>query len=465
MATRDRVNAIRETSARMAKTMKPALKSIVRPPEAQRKIVGFGQKPDAAKLRAAASPKDGLGALIDQINESVQCPVWNMDVIEQVRWNLQGPITDDAVSANFGAEIDLFGSGKAVEGVDYVETTMAQTGQTQTYMVTCYVGFHLEPEPLCWTAQGNGWTRQVAGVGAGGLPISPDVFTENDLVNGTLGGGTGGATPTNVFVPAVLEWGWWANYVAWHLARAYNLRWKIGQHTNIMDEVLRHTAYMPPSAQEGSASSSEVDIVDFVRRLNGRYDSLGTALNFLKVNRLRIGSVGGAATTNFGIFKPDRSMELVGATYGGMDLRSMLRGNSEFRKLTLPYVIKPGVPIGLILQENDTVQGDIMRRYLSITEGFGTTPPLITDDVNIPAEPDGTASSPVGLERTLDGSNVPQQVASDRALFKGGELKISLMVKGFEVTETWYDTLKNNPDLMDVVTSACGIRFAMQGAT
>lgn len=461
MGYADRVQAVK--AGQKSPSLKTKMVRTDRKPENLRRIVGFGKAPDMAKIGAAATKREGLGSLIDQINESVQCPVWNMDVIEQVRWNLQGPIADDAVQANFGAEIDLFGSGKAVEGVDYVETTMAQTGQTQTYMVTCYLGFHLEPEPLCWTAQGNGWTRQVAGVGAGGIPISPDVFTENDLVNGAIGGSTSGATPTNVFVPAVLEWGWWANYVAWMMVRAYNLRWKIGQHTNIMDEVLRHSAYMPPSAQEGSASSSEVDIVDFVRRLNNRYDSLGTALNFLKINRLRIGSTG-TGTANFGIFKPDRSLELVGATYGGMDLRSLLRGNSEFRKLTLPYVIKPGVPIGLILQENDTVQGDIMRRYLSVTESFGTTPPLITDTANIPAEPDGTGANSVGLERNLDGSNVPQQVLSERALFKGGELKISLMVKGFEVTEAWYDTLKNNPDLMDVVTSACGIRFAMQGA-
>ena len=459
----NRTDQLRAAGALARITAKPQVKLVPKAPENQRRIVGFGKAPDMNRIRAAATPREGLGSVIDAINESVGCPVWNMDVIEQVRWNLQGPVADSTVNEVFGAEIDLFGSGRNVPGIDFVETTMAQTGQTQTYMVTCYIGFHLEPEPLCWTAQGNAWSHPTVPVLAGGLPISPDVFTQNDRNNGALGGGVS-AEGANIMVPAVLEWGWWANYVSWMMARAYNLRWRIGQHTNIMDEVLRHTAYMPPSAQEGSASDSQVDIVDFVRRMNNRYDAFGTALNFLKINRLRIGSVLGTAGTNLGIFKPDRSLELADATYGGMDLRSMLRGNSEFRKLTLPYVIKPGVPIGLFLQENDGVQGDIMRRYLSITQGFGTTPPLITDQVQIPAEPDGTDVSPVGLERTLDGFNVAQQVDSDRALFKGGELKISLMVKGFEVTEQWYDTLKNNPDLMDVVTSACGIRFALQGA-
>jgi len=36
------------------------------------------------------------------------------------------------------------------------------------------------------------------------------------------------------------------------------------------------------------------------------------------------------------------------ALYGGMDLRHMLRGNSEFRTLEVPYLIEEGVPIGLL---------------------------------------------------------------------------------------------------------------------
>ena len=442
-------------------SLKTQFKTLPKAEPSQRRIVGrngLGAPPDYAKISSAASLREGLGDLVDAIQQSVMAPVWNMDVIEQVRWNLQGPLTPAAVTQNFGTEIDLFGSGKAVPGIDFVETTMAQTGQLQTYMVTCYLGVHLEPEPLCFSAQGNAWTHPTVSTTQ---PPSPDVFTANDVANGALGAAIAAGTQT--FLPAVLEWGWWANYAAWHLSRGYNLRWKIGQHTNIMDEVLRHTAYMPPSAQEGSASSSEVDIADFVRRLNTRYDALGSGLDFLKLNRIRLGSVG--AAPNLGIFKPDRTQELVGATYGGMDLRSLLRGNSEFRKLALPYLICPGVPIGIVLQENDPIQGGIMRDYLDITQGFGgTIPPIFTDDENIPAGFDGTGVSPVALERTLDGLNVAQRVNSERALFKGGELKVSVMVKGFEVSEDWALTIKQNPTIRDVVFSECGIRVAMQGA-
>ena len=445
-------------------TFQPRYKLLARPEPTAMRRIGLGLAPDIRKIRAAETIQTGLGALIDWIKDSVNCPIWNMPVIEQVRWGMQGPQTDISVKKNFGAEIDLFGSGKSPEGIDYVETTMAMPGETQTYMLACAILFHLEPEPLCWTAFGNAWTHPAGTVAPGAMPISPDVFTQNDRAGGTLGDAI--ASGTDFFESAVLEWGWWANYVAWHMVRGYDLRWKIGQHTNIMDEILRHTAYMPTNAQEGSASNSEVDIVNFVRRTNDRYDSLGSPLNFLKVNRIRIGSVGTAP--NSGIFRPSNDDQVVGATYGGMDLRSLLKGNSEFRKMTLPYVIKPGVPIGLVAQEADTDQADTMRAYLALSQvggNFGGVfPPVVTDDGNIPNIPDGTGAGVVGLERTLDGSNVPQQVDTGKVVFKGGDLKITLGIKGFEVSEDWYQMLSNNPDLRDAVMGECNIRFATQGA-
>lgn len=432
-------------------------KPLVRPRPENRYVVGAGMPLDLSRVRSAQDLKTGFGSILDLMQESTNTPVWNMDVIEQVRWTMAGPQTDESVTANFGAEIDLFGSGKSPVGIDFVETTMAQTGQTQTNFVACYVGFHMEPEPLCWTARGNAATTPTSGVAK---PPSPDVFTQNDLFNGAIGSAFAGGSPTQTYLPAVLRWGWWANYVCWHLARAYNYRWKIGQHVNIMDEQLRHTAYMPPNAQEGSASSSEVDIITFVRNMNTRYDSLGSALDFLPVDFLRIGSVA-VSGNNTGVFVPTRDFEIVPATYGGMDLRSMLRGNSEFRKLCVPYVIPRGVPIGIFLQECDTVQGDNMRQFLSITQGIGgAIPPSLTPDINWNAGPSAGGSSPVMLERTLDGTNVAQQMLAQRVIFQGGDLKLTLPIRGFEVSQDWYNQLSANADVRAAVFDCVGVRFA-----
>lgn len=401
----------------------------------------------------------GLGSIIDLINNSKDNPVYNMDVIEQVRWGMLGPQTPASIRANFGAKIDLFGGGTSVPGIDYVETTMAQTGQTQTYFVACYLGFHVETEPLQWTTIGNAWT--VPETGAALVPASPDVWTSAD--SAALGFTGEGSFLGQQLIPAVLEWGWWANYAAWHLVRGYNLRWKIGQHTNIMDEVLRHTAYMPPNAQDGSASSSEVDVVDFIATMNQRYGSLGSALIFLVANYLRLGSNSSGGVAPFpGVFLPTRDFDRVGATFGGMDLRSMLRGNSEFRKLALPYVIKPGVPIGLVLQENDTDQGDQMRRAMDITVGQGgVIPPTETEYSAI-----NTTATSFAPERSLDGiyPTTGQNLLNARTIFKGGDMKLSMMIKGFEVTEDWYNVMSTNADIRDVVMAACGIKFALQGS-
>lgn len=409
-----------------------------------------------------ASGKKGLGTILELVKNSKDNPWWNMDVVEQVRWTLGGPQTDQSIDQNFGATIDLFGSGKTPQDIDFVETTLAQPGQTQTHFVACYVGFHLEPDPMAFTLRGNAWTHPTTGAAK---PPSPDVFTANDVANGALGAAFQGGSPTQQMLPAIMEHGWWLNRAFWELVRAYNFRWKIGQHVNVMDEQLRHTAYMPPNAQEGSASSSEVDPFNLIRQMNDRYDSLGSALDFLPIDFLRVGSFG-STTVNNGIFQPTRDFDTVGVTYGGSDLRSMLKGNSEFRQLCVPYVIEPGVPIGIYLQECDSVQAEIMRALLSISQVGGTfggsIPPAVTPDININSGLTATGST-VMLERTLDGANVPQQVDSQRVIYKSGVGKITLPIKGFEVTRDWYEQLSADPSLRDLVLSDCGMRFAAYG--
>lgn len=425
------------------------------------KAVGLGLAIDAGKLRNAQTRREGLGAILDLMVQSKSNPWWNMDVVEQVRWTLGGPQTNASITENFGATIDLFASGKSPTDIDFVETTMAQPGQTQTHFVACYVGFHLEPDPMCFTLRGNAWTHPTASVAA---PPSPDVFTRNDLINAAINAATAAGTQT--FLPAIMEHGWWMNRAFWELARAYNFRWKIGQHINIMDEQLRHTAYMPPNAQEGSASSSETDPFNLINQMNSRYDNLGSALDFLPINFLRIGSVGTTASegTNVGRFTPTRDFDTVGTTYGGMDLRSMLRNNSEFRQLCVPYVIEPGVPIGIFLQECDSVQADIMRALLSISQvgnSFGgAIPPSVTPDGNITAGFTAGGSGNVMLERTLDAADVPQQVNEERVIFKSGVGKITLPIKGFEVTKDWYNQLSSDEEIRNIVLSDCGMRFA-----
>jgi hypothetical protein len=429
--------------------------------------VGVGAPLDLEKIRKAENARTGLGAAIDLIRDAVNCPIWNMPTIEQTKWTFEGPIPDSCVKRYFCDEIDLFGVGKGNDCADYVETTLAQPGETQTHMLVCGVGFHICPDPRNYTVKGNAWTAPQSGEAQ---PPSPDVFTVNDRVNGALGSRLAGATPTEIMLPAVLEWGNWAHLVAWHMARGYNYRWRIGQHTNLIDTLLRHIAYTPASGMNGSSSSSEVDVLYDVRRTNDRYEAFGSGLVFLKQNRVRVGSIGsggtGAALTatgpNIGVFAPSRDDELTGVTFGGNDLGHALKINQEFFRMSIPAWIKAGIPFGIFAQEADCSHAELMRAYLSITQGYQTSiPPLLTDANNINPVGDGSGLTTVSIEQTLDTTPnlVPQQVDAVRALFKMGNLDIAQVIKGFEVTDDWYTQLANNPDLRDVIMCECGCRW------
>jgi hypothetical protein len=433
------------------------------PTEHEKKLrtIGLGQRPDEHQIKAvgvgALSKEAGLGVydLLDAVRESVKCPIWNLPVIESTKGTFLGPLLDADVDRLFGDRIDPFNWQQTADGIDQVDTTLAQNGELQCPTLVCAVGWHVNGDPAGFSMIGNGWTRPLGS--QSGHPASPDVFTANDTAANVFGL----VNPqTESIEMATLAWGWWTNYMFWQQARGYHLRWMVGQHTNIFDEFLRNTAYFPTNAQEGSSGLSEVDTPFFVRRTNNRYDQLGSGQIFLPVDFIRLGSITTTAPggVNTGVFRPSRSGDLAPVTYGGIDLRKLLGNNSEFKKLTIPYFLDKGVPIGLYAQESDKSQADLMRAYLSITYGFkNVIPPQVTPDVNTAPglTPAGTS---VMIEQTLDPSpvNAPQRVMVQRRMFKGGEFKQTIHLKGFEVDSDWYTMLQNNPQLREAFLCECG---------
>jgi hypothetical protein len=398
----------------------------------------------------------GLGPVIENIRNRRSCSMLVMPNVEHAKWVFDGPQPDQSLKILLGGtRFDPFGAGPYPPIVGTTDTTLAVPSESQTNMIICAIGWHIRPEPLCFTALGNAY---VAPTPAGAQPFSPDVFTINDQTNIPPGGSVP-AVPSGM-VPAIYEHGWWTNYVAWLMVAAYNLRWMMGQNTNIIWDELRNTAYMPPNAQDGSASDSEVDVNYFVNRLNQYYQSVSPgSATFLKTNAVRIGSVlTDAGAANVGAFTPSRDFERVGATYGGMGLREMLKGNSEFRPLATPYAMPAGVPFGLFAEvSNDDLQTAMMQ-YFSITNGFGGAPPATFGDN--PTGFTAAATTPGFIERTLDGLNVLQTLPSQRSVFKGGRLIVEVKLKGFEISEDLYSAMKMNSRIREAICSECGIAWA-----
>jgi hypothetical protein len=47
-------------------------------------------------------------------------------------------------------------------------------------------------------------------------------------------------------------------------------------------------------------------------------------------------------------------------------------------------------------------------------------------------------------------------VQTQRRMYKGGEFKQTIHLKGFEVDSDWYTMLQNNPQLRDAFLCECG---------
>jgi hypothetical protein len=393
--------------------------------------------------------------IVNLFKSATSCPIYALPTVAKRQWEFEGPVSQANVQRSLGNQIDILGGSNATAPDNVYQTDGLINGEFQTYVLACAVGMHLEPEPMCWTAQGNAILVPGSSIP---MPNSPDDYTVLDQSNLVYGGATQSVPQVQTSMRrAVLEWGWWANYAFWHLVRGYNLRWTYGSLINIMDEQLRDTAYTPPNAQEGSASSSQVAICDFVQRTNQRYIStLAATRMFLWQNLVRVGTLGATTTSTEtqGKFRPFDDV-LVDATYGGMDLRSMLRNNSEFRTLEQPYILKPGVPPGLILEANgDNAEQALFQAQFDASGGFtGATPPYSLT-------PFGTlianGAGQVFDELSADNVDVLQQVNTEHYVFKGGTALMSMEIKGYEITEPLADQIKSDPTLQAQICSECG---------
>ena len=411
--------------------------------------VHIGKKDPRAPVGMGAV---GLGQsqILDLFRQATQADTYALPTVAKVQWEFAGPISQANANTILGDVIDILGSGTNPPGVDQVyQTPGLEGGDFQTYVLACALGVHLEASPFCFAARGNSFARPAGGATIA-KPFSPDAWTVADQTR-AWAGTTGATTPTS---KAALVYGEPALEGFWALVRGYNLRWTYGSHINILDEQLRETAYMPPNAQEGSASSSLNSIERYVREVNNRYATLlaGTT-DFSTIDTIRVGSVG-AGNANVGQFAPSNDFQYVGITYGGSDLRSKvgIGNNDEFRTLTNPRLLRPGVKIGLKFESQNSELAAYFRAQFDVMQGLqGTVPPVFTDSTDF-----ATGAGSTFQERTIDGSSVLQTLIAQEALFKGFRALMSNEIKGWEIAESIAQAVASDPTLAAKICSDCG---------
>ena len=417
-------------------------------------------KNSAALRKSNPNRQMGLGACpgLSTLQQCLGGKFDSIPVIEYVTWTVSLPVADANVEGTFGDSINLFGNAQSVPGVASVDSSFVVNGILQTDMFVIGFGAHFFAEPQTWSQIGTSITP-----GTGVIPPSPDVFTGNDLANGALGATF--AAGTSTINPAVVEWGAPAWRAAWQASNAYRFVWTVNQRMNVIDEQLADVSYFGPYAEAYAASDSEIPIHPFVQRLNASYAALCKACNqvggfgFYPVSHRRVGSVssysttgaeGGTSVGNVGVFHPTRDFDLAGTTWGGLANNSAGCG-SPFRKLPRPCLIERGLPIGFSLEANDQVNLDNFQSEISASgaplNGNGSVPEFdaptggsggFTSGATSPAT-GPTAGQQVMGELTLDATPVlvSQTVQVGRSIYKGGQFKLSFLIKGYEVMRDW----------------------------
>lgn len=395
----------------------------------------------------------GLGATPgDQkaLDKCVRCGFGNIPVIEEVVWTIPLPLTAEEALATLGDTVNLLSGSSSVPGVASIDSTFLINGILQTDIYAKGVGVHVFCEPMSFSTIGNSFAAPAT---LAVPPPSPDVFTDNDVFNGALGGQFAGATPTSDTPPspAVFEFGAAVWRAGWNFINAYQFQWKTSQRELVLNELAADVSYFGSFADAEAAGTSEVPIIEFVAAVNAIYRSKGSATIFLPVNFRRVGSVNNAsATANVGIFHPTRDFDLAPVTWGGLRWQGYGCRGQMYRPIESPCFLERGIPIGMLFTVQDAVHQAQMLEAVTINnEPLGTN---IQVDENLQCD---TLVGPLGLhgvpqafpvvdnnvmlEQTLDTTPVlvQQSVNTCREVFKGGILKIGIKIKGWEMPGGW----------------------------
>jgi hypothetical protein len=294
------------------------------------------------------------------------------------------------------------------------------------------------------------------------VPISPDVFTAADA-NGGYGvfslENALGLTATQDLTPATLEWGGPAWEALWHLMNAYQFQWITNQRELVIDELASDVAYYGPYAEAYASGTSEEPVQFYAAHVNQRYSQkLPAAGVFLPTNYRRFGSLPGTGTviagpagdprtgtapySGEGVFHPTRDFDLAPVTWGG--LKNQGGCCQPFRRLTKPCFLERGIPIGMFLRVVDAVHQNLMYEYMSVDDNqqsgsniisvWGALAPLTVGAPELSLTGPGATASVVNI----------QQVNLERAKFKGGIMKLAILLKGFEVPGPWKQWINSN---------------------
>lgn len=401
---------------------------------------GLGEDPGGSGALAAAE-------------KCLRCSFGNVPVIEEVVWTIPIPLTSEEATSTFGDTVNLLSGSSSVPGVASIDSTFLINGILQTDILAQGVGVHVFCEPMTFSTIGNAWAAPSSTVAP---PPSPDVFTQNDLINSAMGSNVN--VDGSNFSAANFAFGGDVWRAGWNFINAYQFQWRTSQRELVLNELAADVSYFGSFADAQASGTSEVPIIEFVAAVNALYRSKGSGSIFLPVNFRRVGSVNStSATNNVGVFHPTRDFDLAPVTWGGLRWQGYGCKGQMYRPIESPCFLERGIPIGMQFVVQDSVHQAQMLQAVTITNdplGTNVEPDANLSDFTDVSDAAGAGPSSPGapttgaiaaanvntmLEQTLDTAPVlvPQSVNTGREIFKGGILKIGIKIKGWEMPGGW----------------------------
>lgn len=407
---------------------------------------------DAKKEIGLGLPPDAYGDNADLAIADQCSPQARIVVAEVARWRTDLPVLDTVIPGTYGDRLSPWNTpdGDPPPGVTTATNTLSTPGLFATDMILRGLSVRILVEPEARLIRGNFYNP---GGTPANLPGSPDVFTQNDLLNNALGLAQGQGAP----LPAELLFGMATWKAAFAFVNAYELIVGKNHQDRLIAEPLTQVAHIEPFAEAEAAGMVFGSNQDRVNELNARLSNLGVLNQFMPVYAKRLGALTPAPGVVVSDFAPSREEDGSMTMWGGIGIPQNMLQHDPYL-FTTPIFWPAGHPIGIFFSVNDEAYQAQFQRWLSLTGGVGGQTGA---DLSLPFSPtiaaaagfNGVSPSVTGanvmLEQTLDVNiapqNITEQVQTNRAILKAGSMVFEVAAIGFRV---------GNPKWMPLVARA-----------
>lgn len=371
---------------------------------------------------------------------AIECnPSAKIVITEDAQLVMQVPIADQFINQALGDTIEPFAiaNGQPPNGYTSSTNTLQSPNQFPANMIIRGLWFRILVDAEGRTIDGNLFNPG----GIANLPMSPTEFSAIDVAQNVFGLADG----QGPLIPAELLYGFPAWKIAENVTKAYNMSFYADESTALMRQPLTSVARIDPFAEAsaaGFAFGSNLDrINDFNNRMAG--PQLANPNVFLPITHQRYGSITVGAVAGVGLFEITRQADTAPTMFGGIGV--------PVAPMYEPFLFPNPIwwprdkTLRLELELNNQQFQALAQRWASVTGGVGGIP---GNDLNLPisglpgisGNAPATTGATIALERTLDtpGVNVSEQIPTNRAICKYGNLIFEFGIIGKRVKDVWF---------------------------